>query len=95
MIRPSATDITPRQSTSAVATAPSMSTQAAEPGLDPGALDADREPLGAVRCTRSCSKRSVPNALMTCIAESASVASEAISPSLARWLRAICLIRLW
>ena len=32
---------------------------------------------------------------ITCMADSASVASEAISPSFLRWLRAICRIRFW
>ena len=94
-MRPLATDSTPRPRTSPVATAPSTSTRAPK-RASTRELSTPTFSRSALRCsTRSCSNRSVPNALMTCIADSASVASEAISPSWARCLRAICRIRFW
>ena len=80
---------------SAVETAPIMSTRPPNRASSRTASTPTSSRSSLLRSTRSCSNCSVPNALTTGIAVRASVASEAISPSFARCLRAAFFTLCW
>ena len=80
---------------SAVEMAPIMSTRPPNRASSRTACTPTTSRSSLLRSTRSCSNCSVPNALTTGIAASASVARDAISPSFARCLRAASFTLFW
>ena len=88
LIAPAATRSTPRTSTIAIAAAPRTSTAPLKRASRTAAAMPWRRRSSLRSTTRPRSYASPPNALTTRIADRLSAASDAISPSRLRWLRA-------